>query len=70
MRYASKQPSRLEACRNLVRGITRFRDVAREWQRRVRVRNELMMLSERDLRDLRWTRQDVEAEARKLFWRA
>jgi len=74
MRYAyvdySKQPSRLEAYRNLARGITRFRDRVREWQRRVRMRNELMLLSERDLRDVRWTRSDVEAEARKPFWRA
>jgi uncharacterized protein YjiS (DUF1127 family) len=71
MRHAygdySEQPSQLEARRYLARGITRFRDRMREWQQRVRVRNELMMLSDHDLRDLRWTRPDVEAEARKPF---
>jgi uncharacterized protein YjiS (DUF1127 family) len=41
-----------------------------EWRRRARGRNELMTLSDRDLRDVRWTRAEVEAEARKPFWRA
>jgi len=29
-----------------------------------------MTLSDGDLRDVRWTRADVEAECRKPFWRA
>lgn len=67
----SKQHSRLEACRYLAGGITKgFRDRMREWRQRVRVRNELMMLSDRDLRDLRWTRSEVDGEAGKPFWRA
>jgi len=41
-----------------------------QWRRRVRMRNELMTLSDRDLRDVRWTRAEVEAECRKPFWRA
>ena len=39
-----------------------------EWRRRVRVRNELLTLSDGDLRDIRWTRAEVEAEGRKPFW--
>lgn len=42
----------------------------REWRRRVRCRNELITLSGCDLRDLGWTKAEVEAEARKPFWRA
>jgi uncharacterized protein YjiS (DUF1127 family) len=42
----------------------------REWRRRARARNELLTLSDTDLRDIRWTRAEVEAEARKPFWRA
>jgi uncharacterized protein YjiS (DUF1127 family) len=42
----------------------------REWRRRVRSRQELLALTHRDLRDLRWTRAEAEAEARKPFWEA
>jgi uncharacterized protein YjiS (DUF1127 family) len=42
----------------------------REWRRRVRCRNELITLCDRDLRDLGWTKAEVEAERRKPFWRA
>jgi uncharacterized protein YjiS (DUF1127 family) len=41
-----------------------------QWRRRVRVRNELITLSDGDLRDIAWTRAEVEAEHRKPFWRA
>jgi len=34
------------------------------------MRNELITLSDIDLRDIRWTRAEMEAEARKPFWRA
>jgi uncharacterized protein YjiS (DUF1127 family) len=40
------------------------------WRRRARRRSELMMLSDRDLHDIRWTRAEAEAEARKPIWRA
>jgi uncharacterized protein YjiS (DUF1127 family) len=39
------------------------------WQRRVRIRNELITLNDGDLRDIGWTRAEVEAEHRKPFWR-
>src|SRR5262249_719704 len=45
-------------------------EIVAQWHRRVRIRNELMTLSDRDLRDVRWTRAEVEAECRKPFWRA
>ena len=44
------------------------RFIVAEWRRRVRVRNELLTLSDGDLRDIRWTRAEVEAEGRKPFW--
>jgi uncharacterized protein YjiS (DUF1127 family) len=45
------------------------RKVVKQWRRRVRMRTELATLSNGDLRDIRWTRAEVEAERRKLFWR-
>jgi uncharacterized protein YjiS (DUF1127 family) len=45
------------------------RQIITEWRRRVRIRNELIMLSDSDLRDIGWTRAEVEAEGRKPFWR-
>jgi uncharacterized protein YjiS (DUF1127 family) len=50
-------------------GVAFVRAYLTEWRRRVRARNELITLSDRDLRDIRWTRAEVEAEARKPFWR-
>jgi len=41
-----------------------------EWRRRVCMRRELLTLSDSDLRDIRWTRAEVEAEGRKPFWKA
>jgi uncharacterized protein YjiS (DUF1127 family) len=41
-----------------------------EWRRRVRIRNELITLNDGDLRDIGWTRAEVEAERRKPVWRA
>jgi uncharacterized protein YjiS (DUF1127 family) len=46
-----------------------FRDRLGVWRSRVRRRNELMTLSDRDLRDFKWTRAEADAEARKPFWR-
>jgi uncharacterized protein YjiS (DUF1127 family) len=48
----------------------RFRNRVREWRQRIRERNEVMMLSDRDLRDIRWTRYEAQVEARKPFWQA
>ena len=39
-----------------------------EWRRRVRQRQELMMLTDRDFADMRMTRSDAIEEARKPFW--
>jgi uncharacterized protein YjiS (DUF1127 family) len=67
----SRQTSLFEAYwHRALEVIKTFRLKVREWRRRVRTRNELMMLSDNDLRDIRWTRAEVEAEARKPFWRA
>ena len=51
-------------------GVAFVQSYLTEWRRRVRIRNELMTLGAGDLRDIRWTRAEVEAEARKPFWRA
>ena len=45
-------------------------EIMAQWRRRVRIRDELMTLSDGDLRDVRWTRAEVEAESRKPFWQA
>lgn len=47
----------------------RVMEAVREWRRRSRSRRELLMLSERDLRDVRLTRCDVMSEAHKPFWK-
>jgi uncharacterized protein YjiS (DUF1127 family) len=67
----SRQTSLVEACTYRAReALAAFRLELREWQRRIRIRHELTTLSDRDLNDIRWTRAEVEAEARKPFWRA
>ncbi|MGA9865462.1 MAG: hypothetical protein WBQ75_03370 [Acetobacteraceae bacterium] len=42
----------------------------REWRYRIREREGMAILTERDLRDARLTRADVQAEIAKPFWRA
>jgi uncharacterized protein YjiS (DUF1127 family) len=39
-----------------------------QWRRRVRTRNKLTTLSDDDLRDIRKTRAEVEAERCRAFW--
>jgi uncharacterized protein YjiS (DUF1127 family) len=46
------------------------RQIIAEWRRRVRTRNELTTLGDSDLRDIGWTRAEVQAEVRKPFWRS
>ena len=41
----------------------------RLWRRRIRERHAFPILDERDLRDLRLSRWDVERELAKPFWR-
>jgi len=50
--------------------FTAVREIMAQWRRRVSIRNELMTLGDSDLRDIGWTRAEVEAERRKPFWRA
>ena len=40
-----------------------------EWRRRARTRNELVMLNDRQLSDIRLSRSDALNEASKPFWR-
>jgi uncharacterized protein YjiS (DUF1127 family) len=46
-----------------------IRSTITEWMRRVQQRRELIMLTDRDLRDIGITRSDAAAEASKPFWR-
>ena len=43
--------------------------VVAQCRRRIRLRGELLALSDNELRDIRWTRAKAEAQARKPFWR-
>jgi uncharacterized protein YjiS (DUF1127 family) len=43
--------------------------VVAQCRRRIRLRSELLALSDNELRDIRWTRAEAEAQARKPFWR-
>lgn len=53
------------------RGVgRRAADVLRTWRSRLIQRKALATLTERDLRDARITRADVQAEIAKPFWRA
>jgi uncharacterized protein YjiS (DUF1127 family) len=62
---------RLQVLRGRVRLVFVIaRQIIAHWQRRVRIRNELTTLNDGDLRDIGWTRAEVEAERRKPFWRA
>jgi uncharacterized protein YjiS (DUF1127 family) len=45
-----------------------LRAVFIEWRQRVRSRYDLMMLDDRQLRDLGLTRSDARNEASKPFW--
>lgn len=54
-------------------GAVRWRQLktwTAEWRRRARERGELLNLCERDRRDIRVSRADVQAETLKPFWRA
>lgn len=47
-----------------------FRRRIAEWSRRIRERNELRKLSERDLADFACSKADAAAETSKWFWQA
>lgn len=47
----------------------RIRDTLQLWRQRRSERDALSRLTERELRDMRLSRYDVETEVRKPFWR-
>lgn len=48
---------------------TRIGDTLHLWQRRMRERQELARLSDRELRDMRASHADVWRESNEWFWR-
>jgi uncharacterized protein YjiS (DUF1127 family) len=52
------------------RASHRVAEILRVWRDRIRDREGMANLTERDLRDARLTRTDVQAEIAKPFWRA
>lgn len=56
--------------RPLRRLIRRVADTVGLWRSRVQERRALSFIEERELRDLRLSRWDVERELAKPFWRA
>jgi uncharacterized protein YjiS (DUF1127 family) len=69
-RGATSAPGLRVLIRRLHAAFITARQIIAQWRRRARIRNELTTLSDGDLRDIRWTRAEVEAECRKPFWRA
>lgn len=55
---------------NAVKRSRGLSGLLRTWRRRMRERDAMATLTERDLRDARLTRADVQAELCKPFWRA
>lgn len=51
-------------------GLSWLRDLMRSWHKRAAGRRELARWTERDLNDVGLTRDDVELEIAKPFWRA
>ncbi len=49
--------------------VPRLGALLRQWRRRIRERDQLARLEERDLHDLGLSRGTVYAELRKPFWR-
>jgi len=56
--------------REAVSACGRIRDTVYEWQYRAAVRSRLATLDDRLLADIGLTREQVDAEACKPFWRA
>jgi uncharacterized protein YjiS (DUF1127 family) len=50
--------------------VARLTATLRQWRRHARERQELGLLSERELRDMRLSSADVWHEIRQPFWRA
>ena len=55
--------------RIIARNWHRLADIVATWRSRTAMRNDLLKLSARDLRDFGMTPSDAVAEASKPFWR-
>lgn len=63
-------PCRTFRLRNEIAALKAFRQCISEWCRRVRERNELRKLSDRELADFMCSKADACAETSKWFWEA
>ena len=63
-------PARTFKWRNKIITLRAFRQCITEWCRRIRERNELRELSDRDLADFMCSKVDARAETSKWFWEA
>jgi uncharacterized protein YjiS (DUF1127 family) len=63
-------PARTFQMRNSITTSRAFRPCISEWWRRIRERNELRKLSDRDLADFMCSKADACAETSKWFWEA
>ena len=63
-------PARAFRLRNEITALKAFRQCISEWCRRVRERNELRKLSDRELADFMCSKADACAETSKWFWEA
>jgi len=63
-------PSQTFQSRSQIITLKAFRQCITEWCRRVRERNELRKLSDRDLADFICSKADARAETSKWFWEA
>ncbi len=63
-------PARTFQWRYEIITLKAFRQCVTEWCRRIRERNELRKLSDRDLADFTCSKADACAETSKWFWEA
>jgi uncharacterized protein YjiS (DUF1127 family) len=63
-------PARTFWSRNEITSLKALRQCISEWCRRIRERNELRHLSDRDLADFMCSKADACAEKSKWFWQA
>jgi uncharacterized protein YjiS (DUF1127 family) len=63
-------PARPFQWHNKIITLRAFRQCITEWCRRIRERNELRKLSDRDLADFMCSKADACAETSKWFWQA
>ena len=63
------QPAQATLTVRAARVVRSVRETLRLWGSRIRDRHAFPALDDRDLRDLRMTRWELEQELRKPFWR-